>query len=352
MRVTSFAFMLAATLLASMLSPMHASAQSPEQVSLPSAMDLPEPVCTVTGTAGSDILRGTPGDDVICGLAGNDVLLGFVGNDLLVGGAGRDRLLGGPGDDTLDGGARPDRLVGGTGTDTCEVSQGDSASADCSADAQGPTVSDLAVPDPVSAGSEISISWRVADPSAVAATYVGIGGRQGWLTWCDWLPARLSSGDEKDGIYTVTCQVPTNIINDEFGIWIGAGDALGNTTWLEEAGRFTTTGGSDDFEAPDVSDVLMPASAQPGETVTITWRSQDATGVAWAWVFLRGPLESGVTLSGGLVELTSGNRREGNYSTTVEIPADGSIQQYDAYVWTGDDVNNRSVVSLGTITIG
>ena len=32
--------------------------------------------CTVTGTAGDDVLSGTPGDDVICGGGGDDVLRG------------------------------------------------------------------------------------------------------------------------------------------------------------------------------------------------------------------------------------------------------------------------------------
>ena len=74
--------------------------------------------CTVTGTAGPDIINGTPGPDVICGLGGNDIIRGFGGNDRLRGGDGRDRLYGGPGADILVGGLRNDILVGGLGSDT------------------------------------------------------------------------------------------------------------------------------------------------------------------------------------------------------------------------------------------
>lgn len=47
-----------------------------------------EPQCTITGTAGNDVLEGTPGDDVICGGGGNDIIKGLRGNDILRGEAG------------------------------------------------------------------------------------------------------------------------------------------------------------------------------------------------------------------------------------------------------------------------
>jgi Ca2+-binding RTX toxin-like protein len=73
--------------------------------------------CTITGTAGNDVLHGTPGDDVICGLAGKDKLIGKGGNDKLIGNEGKDLLLGGDGDDELLGEAGNDYLYGGDGTD-------------------------------------------------------------------------------------------------------------------------------------------------------------------------------------------------------------------------------------------
>ena len=111
--------------------------------------------CTITGTAGDDVLLGTSGDDVICALGGNDVIRARAGvdivragrgndvtyagggsdvvaarggHDVAYGGYGRDRLRGGraadvlyvqAGNDFLDGGGGFDALIGGRGSDTC-----------------------------------------------------------------------------------------------------------------------------------------------------------------------------------------------------------------------------------------
>ena len=73
--------------------------------------------CTITGTAGSDVLRGTRHKDVICGLGGNDRISGGGGNDVLYGDSGRDVLKGGDGNDVLRGGKGRDKLLGGRGRD-------------------------------------------------------------------------------------------------------------------------------------------------------------------------------------------------------------------------------------------
>lgn len=94
----------------------------------------PSKVCTVTGTRGTDLLRGTPRADRICGLGGNDRIDGRGGNDVVDGGAGNDQITGGPGRDTLMGGPGQDRLSardgaadtvdGGPGRDTATVDRG------------------------------------------------------------------------------------------------------------------------------------------------------------------------------------------------------------------------------------
>lgn len=89
--------------------------------------------CTISGTAGDDVLRGTPGNDTICGLEGDDVILGGEGNDVLFGNAGDDTLVGGGGSDALLGGDGDDLLVdtrevgmqdGGEGFDHCIAVRG------------------------------------------------------------------------------------------------------------------------------------------------------------------------------------------------------------------------------------
>jgi hypothetical protein len=99
--------------------------------------------CTITGTAGNDVIHGTAHRDVICAGAGNDrvyagggndqvfggdgddVIRGDAGHDSLDGGRGTDVLSGGAGDDSLYGGAGNDRLSGGTGDDAIYGNVGD-----------------------------------------------------------------------------------------------------------------------------------------------------------------------------------------------------------------------------------
>ncbi|MBP1859602.1 calcium-binding protein [Rhizobium herbae] len=71
-----------------------------------------------TGTNyGHDDITGSTGSNVLKGLGGNDILEGLGGADDLYGGAGNDDLLGGSGDDFLSGGSGFDLLNGGTGAD-------------------------------------------------------------------------------------------------------------------------------------------------------------------------------------------------------------------------------------------
>jgi len=94
------------------------------------------PACTMTGTAGRDVLVGTEGADVICGLGNRDVIDGRGGNDVVLGGAGGDSIRGGGGQDMLFGesgadsidsgdGASGDVVSGGTGRDALSGDPGD-----------------------------------------------------------------------------------------------------------------------------------------------------------------------------------------------------------------------------------
>jgi len=81
--------------------------------------------CTITGTAGRDVLRGTAGADVICALGGDDVVIAGGGDDVVFGDAGRDRVQAGAGDDTAYGGEEDDVLIGGKGWDVLSGGPGD-----------------------------------------------------------------------------------------------------------------------------------------------------------------------------------------------------------------------------------
>ena len=80
--------------------------------------------CTITGTAGNDVIRGTSGRDVICAGGGNDIVYGRGGNDVIYGGSGQDVLHGGEGNDRLTGGPGNDTLHGGGGADSLNTQDG------------------------------------------------------------------------------------------------------------------------------------------------------------------------------------------------------------------------------------
>lgn len=75
------------------------------------------PVHTITGGAGSDVLIGTTGSDEIDGGDGNDLIVGAGGADRLLGGDGNDLIFGGGGNDEVRGGPKLDLIVGNKGDD-------------------------------------------------------------------------------------------------------------------------------------------------------------------------------------------------------------------------------------------
>ncbi|MFL5798991.1 MAG: hypothetical protein ACJ77A_13805 [Actinomycetota bacterium] len=83
-----------------------------------------QPLCTIRGTAGGDVLRGTGGRDLICPGAGADTVLGGGGNDVSFGGPGNDVVRGGSGRDVLIGGRGHDHLYGDAGADLVNARDG------------------------------------------------------------------------------------------------------------------------------------------------------------------------------------------------------------------------------------
>ena len=99
------------------------------------------PACTMTGTAGDDVLTGTGAADVICGLGGNDQINGRGGGDVLIAGAGDDVITGGSGADSLQGDAGKDRLKGVDGVEGNDSLDGGRGKDRCSADPGDQTAS-------------------------------------------------------------------------------------------------------------------------------------------------------------------------------------------------------------------
>ena len=79
-------------------------------------------MATISGSHGSDKLKGTSKDDVLKGGGGNDVIKGGKGNDNINGGTGDDKIYGGAGDDIIDGNIGIDELYGEDGNDILSFS--------------------------------------------------------------------------------------------------------------------------------------------------------------------------------------------------------------------------------------
>lgn len=338
------------------------------------------PACTITGTAGNDTLRGTSRNDVICGLGGNDVLIGNGGDDVLNGGTGNDRLDGGTGNDRIDGsdgndqvigGVGNDVLKGGTGTDTvspgagadtCATDPADRVAGACTNDFAGPTISWVDVPPSVTAGSSFTASFSLKDASSIntESPNVKIGGEPGWITsWCGFtIMATLTSGTTSDGVWSITCNVPTDAVSGTYSLWVSAQDFFGNAAWLDPAdqgpGVVDVVGGNADNQAPAISGLDLPATATAGSPVTFTWNANDTNDVAYAvvWVYgPNGPLPS-EAYGGMFSQRTSESATEATFTQTVTLPAKATAGTYAVYISTADILGNKTMQQYATFTVG
>lgn len=87
--------------------------------------DADDPVVTVEGSSGQDLITGTENSEDISTGAGTDTVHAGSGDDLVDGGAGADRLFGDNGNDTLIGGSGDDFMNGRSGDDVLYGGQGD-----------------------------------------------------------------------------------------------------------------------------------------------------------------------------------------------------------------------------------
>ncbi|MEI6447334.1 MAG: calcium-binding protein [Actinomycetes bacterium] len=382
----------------------------------PQATAASEP-CTITGNSNSNVLRGTPGNDVICGLGGNDVIYGGGGNDVIKGGTGndrisgdggndvisgeagndsvnggvgndtvdggtgndsiggvtgndvldgdtgRDQLSGGSGDDALQGGTGIDQISPGTGANTCAADSTDRVAGSCTIDRTGPTAAWVDVPSTVTAGETFTATFSLKDPSSIDpnSPNVKIGGAPGWITtWCGDagsfpLMASLASGSIADGVWSVTCTVPAKAVNDTYSFFLSAQDSFANSADGPSA-DFTVVGGSADNGAPLISDVVIPTSAEPGETITLTWRAADPSGVKdtpYPWVYRPAP-QFGVIYGEGVSSpvLTSGTALDGTWSQTITLPANSVSGTYYVYISVRDELGNKTYERYGSFQVG
>ena len=350
----------------------------------------PEPAeCSITGTPRSDTLIGTPGDDVICGLGGNDKIFGGNGNDIIRGGDGRDSVDGGAGDDELSGDAGNDSLIGGSGNDavgggdgrdnlsggngddalnggtgvdglrsgvgddTCANDTADRQFDACTIDIDAPIVSLLNnYILEFQAGTTAIFRWAIEDSSGVAMTWAAIGGPSGWMTeWCGFaIPLERIEGSAESGTYELRCDIPNNAVNQNYTLYIGASDALGNSNAVPgwAAFGFNVFGGSSDNRVPEILDVRLPETVRVGETFSVDIDVSDESGTAgvYSWFLGAAPYyysdQNGLFIpADGPAELIAGDPMDGTWRQSLTVSQSAIPGEYRLLLSIRDTVGNR-----------
>lgn len=251
-------------------------------------------VILATGTTGQTIRAGG-GNDVICASVGPDRVFAGDGNDIVIAGNGNDIVDAGFGRDNVDGGVGFDSIVSGPGADTVRGGPGNDQII-------GGGGSDVLMGD---TGND-----RI-DGGAQADMFVGGTGND-----------RLTAGTPGD-----TC----------------ASDAVDSINGI--CGTDTT--------GPEISDVVLPSIVNAGETITVTWRVTDASGIDTLGVGLNGGIApntmatltgdpgfvywSGCSLS---VTRISGTSTDGVYQASCAVPVAAPNATYAFQISAADMFGN------------
>jgi len=333
--------------------------------------------CTITGTAGNDVLAGTAGNDVICGLGGDDIIQGGKGNDVIYAGAGNDKVIGGDGADTiygeagadaifgdngndkLSGGPARDLISGGAGKDNISDSQSTDTCAWDPADIQGKCKFDRTAPSitPMfggetrfAAGTTATFSWRATDSSGIEDSWLTIGGPSGWVTkWCDFVvPSKRVEGDAKNGVYSAKCDIPQTAPNLTYSAFLSSRDYMGNVATSAQGIDFSVYGGSSDVDAPTFEFLSGPSSVSAGSKFEVSWHSTDATDVGFSGIYFA---YQEYSFSNGFVSYVSatgpnkkisGTDKDCVFSQEFTVNADAPASYYTLWSTRADSLGNKA----------
>ncbi|CAB4323334.1 MAG: hypothetical protein F2520_05420 [Actinobacteria bacterium] len=270
-------------------------------------------VILATGTAGQTIRSGG-GNDVICASTGPDRIFAGDGNDIVLAGNGNDTVDAGNGNDTIDAGNGNDTVDAGIGRDIADGGLGiDSITSGLGAD----TVRGGLGNDQITGGGGSDILMGGAgndriDGGTQADMFVGGAGND-----------RLTAGTPGD-----TC----------------ASDAADSITG--NCGTDTT--------GPEISDVVLPSVVNAGETIDVTWRVTDASGIDTLGVGVDGGIgpNTRATLTGdpgfvywsgcsmSSVTRISGSSTDGVYEASCAVPAAAPNGTYAFQISAADMFGN------------
>lgn len=315
----------------------------------------------ICGSAGADTINAGPGRDVVAAGAGSDVIDGGSGVDVLVGGAGADRIYGAAGADVITGGSGVDALQGGTGIDKlaagagtnfCANDPADVVTGSCTIDTAAPAVVAAPASFSATAGSTITFTWSLSDPSGISYTGLTIGGPSGWVTnWCGFgLEGTLVAGTPQDGTYQAKCDVPATAVSQDYTAFFKASDVFGSSIQFMEM-PFTIIGGVSDTSPPVVTNIeVLPSTVGIGQDFIVRYTVTDESGVGGAIVWLAfGGYNFADNGGRGYVDmsnapvLVSGDAKSGTYEITVRMMDYAPLGSYTVWTSAVDIYGNKAL---------
>ena len=225
----------------------------------------------------------------------------------------------------------------------------------CFEDTDAPVLESVGVsPDPVAAGQSITITWRLTDASGVTFTTAFVRNpSDGFLSGCGSGSATRISGTATDGTYEQTCTIPPAAQGGTYTVQIHAEEPNGNT-YSGNSATFTVQAGAiEDTDAPVLESVgVSPDPVAAGQSITITWRLTDASGVTFTTAFVRNPSDGFLSGCGsGSATRISGTATDGTYEQTCTIPPAAQGGTYTVQIHAEEPNGNTYSGNSATFTV-
>ena len=212
-----------------------------------------------------------------------------------------------------------------------------------------------ATPATVSPGQSFDISAHVTSQIGVQTIELQslLNGSSGVWPFCDGSPT-LSSGTTLDGIWSMTCTVPDQVLSGDYTITPYVEDIAGDWTNTNggptspTTGTFTVTGGLSDIARPTVVSIdVNPNAVSTGQTFTVSAHVTSPIGVKAIELQSTADGVSGnFSFCDGYATLTSGTDTDGIWSIQCTVPAVVAAGSYTVTPYV-EDVLGQWVNSNG-----
>ena len=250
-----------------------------------------------------------------------------------------------------------------------------SAASPALADAVPPTISAISIsPDPVNitgGSAAITVTVNIADDeSGLAYGNLFLYNLNDAFVKTEYFDDdQLVSGDDIDGVYEVTIEVPQYgppgswrvdaLVVDHENHSRTYGPNNSPLPVASDAEFTVTNSGSTDSTSPTVSNLARsPEEVNPGMgegLVTVTFDCLDSpSGVTYGYVYLTEPggiFREDLLTRFDAAQRVSGSSLNGSYSVVVEIPVGSVVGEWNLDLFIRDEVGNFSLLDIGDVTV-